>query len=100
MALCGKIVDLVGLVLLVEEVEGGGVREVAVVHAGGGVALMRVNVEIIDSGRIEGRGAPLDAVDRVAFFQQQTCEVSTVLACDPCNQSRLVRQATRLPLVI
>jgi hypothetical protein len=58
---------------------------------------MRVDVEIVDTGRIEGRGAPLDAVDRVAFFQQQTCEISTVLACDPCNQSRLVRQATRLP---
>ena len=67
-ALGGEVVDLVGLVLLDEADEVGRIGQVAIVHEEARLALMRIDVEIIDTGRVEGRGAPLDAVDRCSPF--------------------------------
>jgi hypothetical protein len=68
--LCRQIVDLIGLVLLDEADEVHRVRQVAVMHREAGLGLMRVDVEVVDAGSVEGRGPPLDAVDRVALLEK------------------------------
>jgi hypothetical protein len=51
-----------------------------------GVGLVRVLVEMVDPGGVEGRGAALDAVHGVALGQQQLGQIGPVLAGDPRDQ--------------
>ena len=63
MALRGEIVDLVGLDLLDDADQVGGVGHVAVMQMEAAPALVRVLVEMIDALGVEGRRPALDAVD-------------------------------------
>jgi len=78
-ALRSQIVDLVGLHLLDDADEAGAVRQVTVMQDEFAVGLMRVLVEMIDAIGVEQRGAALDAVDFVAFAQQEFGEIGAVL---------------------
>ena len=87
-ALGGEIVDLGRLDLLDDADQVGAVGEVAVVELEADVGLVQVAVEVIDPSGVEGRGAPLDAVDDVALAQQQFGEIGAVLsghAGDQCD---------------
>jgi hypothetical protein len=81
-ALRGKIVDFVGLRLLDDTDEAGGVRQVAVVQEKAHPLLVRIAVEVVNAIGIEQTGAALDAVNDVALAKQEFCEVRTVLAGD------------------
>jgi len=67
-ALRGEVVDFVGLDLLDDADQVGGVGEVAVVQVEAPVGFVRILVEVIDPLSVELGGAALDAVDGVAFF--------------------------------
>ena len=87
-ALGGQIVDLVRLHLLDDPDQARAVGQVAVVQHEPDVGLVRVLVEVVDPPGVEGRRAPLDAVDHVALAQQQFGEVGAVLpghAGDQCD---------------
>ena len=74
--------------LLDEADEVGGIGQIAVVHEEARLVLVRIDVEIVDAGGVERGGAPLDAVDDIAFLQQQTRQIGAVLpgdAGDQCN---------------
>ena len=82
MALRGEVVDFVGLDLLDDADQVGGVGQVAVVEDEAAVGVVRVLVEVVDAVGVEQRGAAFDAVDGVAFVQQEFGEIGAVLAGD------------------
>ena len=47
---------------------------------------LQVLIDMIDAVCVKARRASLDAVNLVAFFQQQLCEVGPVLPRDTCDQ--------------
>ena len=58
------------------------VREVAVVEAEARVLDVRVFVNVVDTLGVEQRGAAFDAVDFIAFLEQEFGEVGSVLSGD------------------
>ena len=90
-ALRREIVDLVGLRLLDQADQVGGVGQVAVVQEETRVVLVRIDVEVIDAAGVERRGAPLDAVHHVALGEQERREIGAVLAGHPGDQCDLAR---------
>ena len=47
---------------------------------------LRILIEVVDPRGVEAAGAPLDAMHRVAFLQQQLRQITAVLACDAGDQ--------------
>ena len=93
-ALGAEVVDLVGLDFFEDAAEAGAVAEVAVVEDHAGVGVVGVGVEVVDAVGVEGAGAADDAVDFVAFGEQEFGEVGAVLpgdAGDECTRSARVR---------
>ena len=82
MALCGQVVNLVGLRLLDDAGEAGRVGHVAVVKHEALVGFMRILEEMVDPVGIEERCAALDPVHDVALAQQEFGKVCTVLSSD------------------
>ena len=85
MRLRAEVVALVGLHLLQDVEERGGVGEVAVVQHEARVADQLVLVDVVDARGIEERRMALDAVDLIAFFEQQFGEICSVLPAYACN---------------
>jgi hypothetical protein len=48
---------------------------------------MRILVQVIDAVGVEQAAAALDAMDFIAFAQQQFCQVGAVLSGDACDES-------------
>ncbi len=88
-ALGREVVDLVGLGLLHEADQVGGIGQVAVVQEEARLVLVRVDVEMVDAGGVERRRAPLDAVHDVALGEQELGEIGAVLAGDAGDQGNL-----------
>jgi hypothetical protein len=86
MALGCQVVDLVGLDLLEDADQVGGIGEVPVVENEIAVLLVGVLVEVVDAVGVEGGCPAFDAVDFIAFFQQEFGEVGAVLAGDAGDQ--------------
>ena len=85
-ALRGEVVDLLGLHLLDDANQVGGVGEVAVVQDEAPARVVRVLVEMVDAVGVEAGSAALDAVNLVALVEQEFGEVSPVLPGDPGDQ--------------
>ena len=85
----GEVVDLVGLDLLHDVNERGGVGHIAVVEDEVAMRDVRVLVDVVDAGGVEERGAPLDAVDLVALAEQELGEVGAVLSGDAGDECLL-----------
>jgi hypothetical protein len=92
MALGAQVVNLIGLHLLDDADQVGAVGEIAVMEHQAGIALVGVLVEVIDAAGVEAAGPPLDAVHRIALFQQELGQVGTVLAGDAGDKGNLARQ--------
>ena len=88
-ALGAEVVDLVGLHLFEDAAEAGAVAEVAVVEDHAGVGVVGVGVEVVDAVGVEGAGAADDAVDFVAFGEQEFGEVGAVLPGDAGDECAL-----------
>ena len=86
MAHGGQIVDFVGLNLLDDADQIGGVGQVAVVQDEIAVADMWILVQMVYAIRVERRRAALDAVDDVAFAEQKFCQIGAILAGDSCDK--------------
>ena len=91
-ALRRQVVDLVGLHLLHDADQVGGIGQVAVVQEQAHVALVRILVQVVDAVGVEDRGAALDAVHLVALAQQQLGQVGAVLAGDAGDQCCLAQE--------
>jgi len=77
-----EVVDFAGLDGFEDAAEGGAVGEVAVVEVEAGGGVVGVLVEVVDAIGVEGGGATDDAVDFVAFLEEEFGEVGAVLAGD------------------
>ena len=86
-ALRREVVDLVGLHLLHDVDQAGGIGHVAVVQHEPTLVLVRILVEVIDAVGVEQRGAALDAVHLVSLVEQELGEIGAVLAGDAGDQS-------------
>jgi hypothetical protein len=64
----------------------GGIGHVAVVEHETPSLFMGILIEVVDSIGVKKGGPALDAVDLVAFFQQQFSEIGSVLAGDAGNE--------------
>ena len=85
----GEIIDLVGLDLLDDVDERRAVGHVAIVQKEVGVRVMRVFVDVVDTGGVEQRRPSLDAMNFVALAEQELSEIGPVLTRDARNQSFL-----------
>ena len=90
MRLRREIVDLVGLRLLDDADQIGGVGQVAIVQDEARIGIMRILVEMLDPPGVEARRPTLDAVHLVALGEQQFGEIGAVLAGDAGDQSHFV----------
>jgi hypothetical protein len=85
-ALRAKVVDLVRTHLGEDARQVGTVGEVAIVQHEALVLDVRVFVDVVDALGVEQGRAALDAVDLVAFRQQELGQVAAVLAGDACDE--------------
>jgi hypothetical protein len=67
MALGCKVIDLVGLDLLKNPDQVGGICQVPVMQDKVAVVLVRVLVEVVNAICVKQRGPALDAVNEIAF---------------------------------
>ena len=79
MALGGQVVDFIGLHLLDDANQAGGVRQVPIVQDELAAGFVRVLVEVVDAVGVEQAAAALDAVHLVALVQQELGQVGAVL---------------------
>ena len=85
-ALRGEVVDLVGPDLLDDADQVAGIRQVSIMQEKVRVLLVQVLIEPIDTGGVEERAAPLDAMDGVPLPQQERGQIGPVLAGDARDQ--------------
>ena len=83
MRLGAEIVDFGRPDLLHQPDQVGGVRHVAIVQQERHVAGMPILIEVIDTVRVEKRCPAFDAMDDIAFLQQQFRKISPILTCHP-----------------
>ena len=91
MRLGGEVVDLVGLHEFHKAQERGAVGHIGEMqaHFGFGVG---VGVEVVDAICVKGAGAADEAVDFVAFGEQEFGEVGAVLAGDAGDEGDLLHR--------
>jgi len=89
MALHREVVDFVRLHLLDDECEAHRVGHVAVMQKELCVFLVAILIQMVDAVGVEVRCAALDAVDHVAFVQQQLGELGAGLAGDAGDECNL-----------
>ena len=75
MALGSEIVDLVRANLLDYTAKIGRICQVTEMHMEAHIRRARVDIEVVDAGRIEGRRAPLEAVHPISLFEQKLRQV-------------------------
>lgn len=96
----GEIVDLVGADGVEPAAEGGGVGEIGVVELHESlVSVVRVDVDVVDPLGVEVGGAADEAVDLVAFLEEEFGEIGAVLAGDAGDESNLEWSGTREAIV-
>ena len=77
-----EVINLVGLYFLNDADDVGRVGEVAVMEFKPYVFVVRIFIQVVDALRIEERAAALDAMDFVAFAEEEFGEVGAVLSGD------------------
>ena len=84
-----EVVDLVRLDALNDAYQAAGIGHVSVVEEEAASLVVRVLVEMIDAIGVEQGAAALDAVDFIAFGEQQLGEIRSILPGDTGDQSLL-----------
>ena len=90
MGLGAEVVNLIGLDLADQSGEVGGIREVAVVEAEVRISHLMMLVDVIHSMRVEGGCSTLNAMDFVAFFEEELSEVGSVLSSYAGDEGRFI----------
>jgi hypothetical protein len=83
-ALGCQIVDFVGLYLLENSDQVGGVCQISIVKDEISVFFMGILVEVVYSVCIKEGGPSFDSVDFISFLEKELCKVCPVLAGDSC----------------
>jgi len=86
-ALGGQVVNFIGLHLLDDADQVGGVGQIAIVQPESHLLLVRAGVKVVDARRVEGGRTTFDTVDFAALGQQELRQVGAALACDAGEQS-------------
>jgi hypothetical protein len=82
MRLRPQIVDFIRLQIIEQLHHLHRVREIAVMQEQARAIHMRILVDVVDAAGVEAGGAADDAMNLIAFFQQQFGQIGTVLAGD------------------
>jgi hypothetical protein len=90
MALGGEIVNLGGLGFLNDPNEICRIGHVAIVQHEPNILFVRIMIKMINTLRIERRGAALDAVDAIALAEQEFGKIAAVLASGAGYESYFV----------
>ncbi len=88
MALCAEIVDFIRLSFLNNANQIGGISQVTIVKFDARIIYMWILENMINSICIKARCTTLDAMNRIAFVQQELSQVRAILTgntCDQCN---------------
>ena len=85
-ALRAQVVDLVGLNVEHQVGQVLSIGQVTVMQKQFRTGFVRIPVDVVDPHGVEAAAAADDPVNFVAFFQQQFCQIGTVLSGDPGNQ--------------
>jgi hypothetical protein len=80
MTLGGQVINFGGLGVLDDTDEIRCIGHIAVMQHEPNILFVRIVIKMINTLRIEGRGAALDAVDNVPFAEEEFGKVSAVLA--------------------
>ena len=86
MALGGQVVNFIRLDILDDADQVGGIGEIAVVHEEADMLFVEILEKMIHPGGIERRRPTLDAVDFVAFAEEDFSQVGAILAGNTGNQ--------------
>ncbi len=73
------------------------IGEVAVVQDEFPVAVMRIDIQMIDTVRIEQRRPSLDAVYLISLLKQKFCQIRSILAVTPVIRAFFTRPLRSLP---
>src|SRR5260370_31375261 len=93
MALCGEVVNFLGLNPPNEPGQRAGVAQVAIVQEHPRLARMRVVINGVEPACIEGAGPANDAMHLVTFGEEQLGQITAVLAGDARNQCFLAHKS-------
>ena len=87
--LCGQIINLDRAHPGEDVSKAGRIRQIAVMQEKACFRIMRIAVEMIDSGGVKGTGATDDTMDFIAFSQEEFSQIRSVLAGNAGNQCAL-----------
>ena len=87
MAHRSQVIDLIRLHFLQDTGQVRGIGQIAVVQMKFRVSGMRILVDVIHALGVERRGTTLDTVHFIPFFQQEFCQVRTILPGNAGDES-------------
>jgi hypothetical protein len=90
MGLSSQIIYLCGLNMLNDPDQVRRIGKISVVKNEAMIPRMRILIKVVDAVRIEQRGATLNAVDLVTFFEKKFCKVRSILSCNTGDESNFV----------
>src|SRR3990172_7096803 len=82
MALCGKVVDFIGVDLFKEPVQIARVDHIPIVKEHPRSVNCRIVEQMVDSSRIERTAPPNDAMNNILAFEQELRQIRTILTCN------------------
>src|SRR5690606_31814873 len=82
-----QVVDFIRLHFLQDAGQVGGIGQVAIVQVEFRVCCMRVLVNMVHTFSVERRSTTLNTVYFIPFFQQQFCQVRTILSGNAGDES-------------
>ncbi len=88
MALGAEVVDFVRAHFLNDAAQIGGIRQVAEMETEADILLVRVLIEMVDTGRVERGGTPFQPVHAIALVEQKFAQISAVLSGHADDESR------------
>jgi hypothetical protein len=91
MRLCSEVVDLVGTDGVEPPTERGGVGEIGVVKLHAIASIVRIYIDVVNPLRVEIGRSTDQAMDLVAFLEEEFGQIRTVLAGDSGDQSHFAR---------
>ncbi len=82
-----QVVDFVRLHFLQDTGQVGAVGQIAIVQMEFRVGSVRILVDVIHAFSVKRGGATLDAVNLIAFLQQQLCQIRAILPGNAGDES-------------
>jgi hypothetical protein len=87
MTLGAQMIDLLRLKVIDEVGHLAGIAEIAVVEKKPSFGNMGVRINMVDATRVKSARAPNQAMDLIAFGEEEFRQIGTILPGDPGNES-------------